>query len=89
MVSSDRLATADPAPGVPLGAGTGTVETFDDPRGLGVVRSDGGHDYPFHCTNIADGTRTIAEGTTVAFRVAPGRHGRWEAVDIRPAPAGG
>lgn len=73
--------------GVPLGAGRGVVAGFDDPRGLGVVRADDGHEYPFHCTAIADGTRTVAVGVTVAYRVAPGRLGRWEAVDLRPEAA--
>ncbi len=82
------MATADVS-SVPLAPGRGTVASFDDPRGLGVVRSDAGVDYPFHCTAIADGTRTIAEGARVAFRVAAGRQGRWEAVDIRPEPPAG
>jgi CspA family cold shock protein len=76
-----------PDAGVPLSPGTGVVESFDDPRGLGVVRSDDGVDYPFHCTAVADGTRTIAVGTPVSFRVAAGRRGRWEATDLRPAGA--
>jgi cold shock CspA family protein len=73
--------------GVPLSPGRGIVESFDDPRGLGVVRSDEGVDYPFHCTAVADGTRTIAVGTPVSFRVAPGRSGRWEATGIAPVGA--
>ena len=68
---------------VPLGAMVGDVVAFDDPRGIGAVRTDDGHELPFHCTAIADGTRTIAVGTRVAFRVAPGRAGRWEATDLR------
>ena len=40
--------------------------------------------YPFHCTAIADGTRTIAVGTAVTFDVVPGRLGRWEASGLRP-----
>lgn len=74
---------------VPLGGAQGVVESFDDPRGLGVVRADGGVAYPFHCTAVADGSRTIGVGERVAFRVAPGRMGRWEATDLRPADAGG
>jgi cold shock CspA family protein len=73
--------------GVPLGAGRGTVVSFDDPRGLGVVRSDEGVEHPFHCTAIADGTRAIEVGTAVTYRVVPGRLGRWEASDMRPAGA--
>ncbi len=73
------------ATGTPLGPQRGSVVEFDDPRGLGVVRSVSGIDYPFHCTAIADGTRTVAVGAAVAFAVAPGRQGRWEAVAVRPA----
>jgi cold shock CspA family protein len=60
----------------------GTVVAFDEPGGLGVVRGADGADYPFHCTQIADGTRTVAEGTAVIFGVVPGHRGRWEAVGI-------
>ncbi len=67
---------------VPLSDGRGVVASFDDLRGIGVVRRDDGTDYPFHCTAIVDGTRTIYVGTAVSFSVAPGRVGRWEAVAI-------
>lgn len=68
---------------VRMGDHLGRVAEFDDPRGLGVVRSDSGAEYPFHCTAIADGSRTIAVDTAVGFRVVPGRRGRWEATDLR------
>lgn len=66
---------------------TGSVVDFDDPRGYGTVR-DGtdGRAYFFHCTAIADGTRTIAVGAAVEFEVVAGRRGQWEAVDLRPVP---
>lgn len=67
---------------VPLSDGRGVVASFDDPRGIGVLRRDDGTDYPFHCTAIANGTRTIAVGTAVSFSVAAGRLGRWEAIAI-------
>ena len=70
--------------GVPLGPGRGTVVSFDDPRGLGVVRSDEGVEHPFHCTAIADGSRTIDVGTRVAYLVVPGRIGQWEATQLTP-----
>lgn len=76
------------ATAVPLGTTTGVVESFDDPRGLGVVVGTGGHRFGFHCTAIADGTRTIDVGAAVTFRVRPGRSGRWEAADIAAAPGG-
>jgi CspA family cold shock protein len=61
---------------------TGTVTAFDGPRGLGEVTADDGRRYPFHCTQIADGTRTIAVGTPVTFVEVPGLLGHWEAGDI-------
>jgi cold shock CspA family protein len=63
----------------------GVVASFDDPRGLGVVRDDGGAEYPFHCTAIADGTRAIDEGARVRFEVVAGHMGRWEASRITKA----
>lgn len=75
-------ATFDPF--VPLGDGRGSVVEFDEPRGIGTVRSIDGVDYPFHCTAVADGSRTVAVGTSVTWSVAAGRLGRWEAVAISP-----
>ncbi len=65
------------------GAGrAGTVSEFDEHRGLGVVTGGDGNHYPFHCTQIADGSRTIAVGAEVRFAVRPGGLGRWEAAEI-------
>jgi len=61
----------------------GRVSAFDERRGLGEVTSADGTVYSFHCTVIADGTRTIAVGTSVEFEVIPGHLGRWEASSIR------
>ncbi|HEY8544511.1 MAG TPA: cold shock domain-containing protein [Acidimicrobiales bacterium] len=58
---------------------------FDEPRGLGVITTSDGAELPFHCTAIADGTRTIPVGERVRFEVVPGRLGRWEAAGITPA----
>jgi cold shock CspA family protein len=63
---------------------TGTVSTFDDRVGLGSVGTADGAEHPFHCTAILDGTRTIAEGTPVAFELSPRAGGRWEATRLRP-----
>lgn len=57
----------------------GRVATFDDAAGLGTVVDEAGTELPFHCTAIADGTRTIEVGTEVVFDVVAGRLGRWEA----------
>lgn len=61
---------------------TGVVSSFDEPRGLGVITTTEGTEVPFHCTEIADGTRTIAVGERVRFQLVPGRLGRWEAAKI-------
>jgi cold shock CspA family protein len=63
----------------------GTVATFDDAKGFGTVRDERtGEEHFFHCTAIADGTRTIDVGATVTFDVVPGRNGEWEARAIVP-----
>lgn len=63
----------------------GTVAEFDEHVGLGVVKGEDGTRYPFHCTQIADGTRTIPEGAEVTFEVTAGPLGRWEAARVRQA----
>ncbi|MGH9035153.1 MAG: cold-shock protein [Acidimicrobiia bacterium] len=62
----------------------GVVVSFDPARGLGEVEVADGRRYPFHCTRIADGSRTIPVGAKVEFVVVPGLPGRWEASGIRP-----
>jgi cold shock CspA family protein len=69
----------------------GTVTDFDEAAGLGTVTADDGARYPFQCTQIADGTRTIAPGAAVTFEVRPWHGGRYEATAITsrarpPAP---
>ena len=63
----------------------GTVIEFSEPRGIGVVEA-GGVRYAFHCTQIADGSRTIRVGAPVEFDVVPGRLGDWEAASIVKLP---
>lgn len=63
----------------------GTVTEFDDAVGLGVVRGTDGIERPFHCTAIADGSRTVAVGAEVHYEVVAGRQGRWEATSLEPA----
>ena len=62
---------------------TGAVAEFDEAKGYGTVRTEDGRGIFFHCTQIADGTRTIPVGVNVEFEVMPGHQGRWEAADIR------
>ena len=68
--------------------GTGVISDFDEPRGLGTIRSSTGEELPFHCTAIADGSRTIDVGAAVTFSVAPGHLGRYEAVHLLGRPPG-
>ncbi len=65
-----------------FGSAIGVVESFDDEVGLGVIVDEAAGRWPFHCTVIADGSRTIAAGTRVRFERATGGPGRWEAFHI-------
>lgn len=65
--------------------GRGRVLEFDAAVGLGVVEAGGGAVFPFHCTQIAGGSRTIEVGTEVTFSVVAGRLGQWEAAEVAPA----
>jgi CspA family cold shock protein len=67
------------------GIRAGTVVDFDEHRGLGTVAAGDGTRYPFHCTQIADGTRRIDVGAAVRFALRPGGLGRWEATAIEKA----
>ncbi|MFI5046004.1 MAG: cold-shock protein [Acidimicrobiia bacterium] len=71
---------------MPLATTRGRVVAFDDHRGIGEVEDLGtGGRVPFHCTAIADGTRTIRVGTDVVFRIVTGPLGIVEAAELRPA----
>jgi cold shock CspA family protein len=56
----------------------GTISEFDEAKGLGVIVADDDHVVPFHCVEIADGTRTIDTGQAVTFRLLP-RFGAFQA----------
>lgn len=60
----------------------GTVETFDFEAGIGTVLGEDGAVLGFHCTEIADGSRTIDVGATVSFVVGPAGPGVWEAKNL-------
>lgn len=60
----------------------GTVDRWDDHAGHGTVAGEDGSTYFFHCTQIADGSRTIEQGTAVRFQVVAGHIGRWEAARV-------
>ena len=59
----------------------GTVRGFDEAVGLGSITGIDGREYPFHCIEIADGTRRIAVGAEVTF-VRLAKLGRYEAAEI-------
>ena len=61
----------------------GTVTAFDEYVGLGVATGEDGIDYPFHCVEIADGSRTIEVGADVTF-TPMAKLGRVEAFQVRP-----
>ena len=61
----------------------GVVAAFDEQSGLGVVSATDGVEHPFHCIEIADGSRTVDVGTEVSFDLLA-KFGRWEAANIRP-----
>jgi CspA family cold shock protein len=62
---------------------SGVVSEFDVHVGLGVITDRDGGQYPFHCAEIADGSRTIDVGTEVEFDPLP-KLGRIEAVGVAP-----
>ena len=57
----------------------GIVKEFDAHVGLGIIQADSGDVFPFHCVNIANGTRNIAIGVKVDFETFDHPRGRTEA----------
>lgn len=60
----------------------GEVTAFDEAVGIGSIRGADGAEHPFHCIEIADGSRAIPPGTEVSFDLLA-KFGRWEAANIR------
>ncbi|MBM3672504.1 MAG: cold-shock protein [Actinobacteria bacterium] len=63
----------------------GKVVEFDDHTGLGTVEDQDGTRLSFHCTAIADGSRTVKRNAKVRFEIAPGNCGVWEAAAVEKA----
>ncbi|HMI86880.1 MAG TPA: cold-shock protein [Polyangiaceae bacterium] len=63
---------------------TGTVKWFNDSKGFGFIKQDGGGDDVFcHQSAIqSDGFRTLAEGQMVEFEVNRGPKGL-QAANVR------
>ena len=62
----------------------GTVVEFDPRRGTGIVEAADAGRLPFHCTEIADGSRSVTVGAPVRYDVVPGPLGQWEARRLDP-----
>ena len=60
----------------------GRIIAFDEPRGIGEVQADDGVTYRFHCTQIADGSRSIPVGAVVTFETFEHPVGGTEATAI-------
>jgi len=61
---------------------TGSVEAYDPARGWGAIVGDDGEHLGFHCTQIADGSRTIPVGAAVRYTRMPAHLGTWEAGSV-------
>ena len=62
---------------------TGTVKFFNAEKGFGFISREQGDDVFVHFSNIqGDGYKSLDEGQTVEFDLAPGRKGE-EAQNVR------
>jgi len=62
---------------------TGTVKFFNAEKGFGFIAREGGDDVFVHYSNIqGDGYKSLQEGQSVEFDIAPGRKGE-EAQNVR------
>ncbi len=62
---------------------TGTVKFFNAEKGFGFISRDEENDIFVHFSNIVgDGYKTLDEGQSVEFDIAPGRKGD-EAKNVR------
>jgi cold shock protein len=64
----------------------GRVAEYDDHKGYGYLDVEGGGRLFFHCTAIADGSRTIPEGVDVEYEAVTDPRGKPEAAAVRPLP---
>jgi hypothetical protein len=60
----------------------GLIESFDDRRGDGVLLSDEGEQFYFHCVSIVNGTRHIEPGVRAQGERRVGHVGRDEVAAV-------
>ena len=65
----------------------GRVADYDDHKGYGFVETADGSRLFFHCTAIADGSRTIPAGVDVEFEPVTDPRGKPEAAAVRVVEA--
>ena len=61
----------------------GRVADYDDHKGWGYIATDDGRLLFFHCTAIADGTRTISVEAEVEYEEVTDPRGKPEAAHVR------
>jgi hypothetical protein len=66
---------------------TGRVVAFDAARGLGEIVEPDGTRRAFHCTQVADGSRSVPVGAEVRYVLVPASLGIWEASEVAVEPA--
>ena len=65
----------------------GRVAEYDDHKGFGYIETAAGELLFFHCTAIADGTRTIPAGVDVEYEPVLDPRGKPEAAAVRALPS--
>ncbi len=70
-------APVEAAPGSGSGRQQGAVKWFNESKGFGFIKEDGGEEVFVHFSAISgEGFRTLAEGDRVEFDVIPGAKGK-------------
>ena len=66
---------------------TGKVKWFDNLKGFGFIKQDGGKDvFVHHSSILGEGYKTLTEGEEVSFEITEGEKGL-KAEKVQRAPA--